>query len=210
MNEPLISVITPTWQRYDLLFERCIPSVQAQTYPNVEHIIVHDGPPEDGAGPIAARLQESYGYEVPIRFDYIEAHKPGGRTRSRQRALEMAQGELIGYCDDDDALRPHHLELLAAALRDNPLAGFAYSQMSSHDGTGAVFAVVGQDPPALTHIGSPMIVHRKGILQHGTWGPDRPDEDWQMVQRWLAHDIEYVYLPAITSDVWPSAFRGGR
>ena len=44
MRTPLVSVITPTWQRADLLVNRCIPSVQAQDYPVVEHIIVSDGP----------------------------------------------------------------------------------------------------------------------------------------------------------------------
>jgi len=41
---PRVSVITPTWQRHDLLLSRTVPSVQAQRYPSVEHIIVSDGP----------------------------------------------------------------------------------------------------------------------------------------------------------------------
>jgi glycosyltransferase involved in cell wall biosynthesis len=206
----LVSVVTPTWQRYDLLFGRCIPSVQAQTYHGVEHVIVHDGPPEDGAGPIRMRLDaEEPGYGVPVQFDYIESHRPGGRTRSRLRAIEMARGDLIGYLDDDDAYRPEHLALLVQALADNPEAGFAYSQMVSHDGTGMVQNVVGQYPPAQCHIGTPMIVHHREILSCATWGPDRPDEDWRLVNGWVEAGISSVYVPVPTADVYPSAQRGG-
>lgn len=209
---PLISVITPTWQRYNLLFGRCIPSVQQQDYPNVEHVIVHDGSPEEGAGPIAARLgvRTDEWWQHPVTFDYVAQHiEPGGRTRARLLAIGNADGELIAYLDDDDAYRPEHLSVLAAALAEHPEAGFAYSQMASHDGTNQVVAVIGQDPPAFCQIGSPMIVHRREILQYGTWGPDRPDEDWQLVARWLEAGVKYVYVPECTIDVWPSAYRGG-
>lgn len=47
MKPPLVSVITPTWNRHDLLLTRCLPSVQAQDYPAVEHVIISDGPDED-------------------------------------------------------------------------------------------------------------------------------------------------------------------
>lgn len=49
----------------------------------------------------------------------------------------MARGELIAYCDDDDALRPRHVELLVAALKANPRAGFAYTQMICHNPGGS-------------------------------------------------------------------------
>ena len=40
---PLITVITSSYQRNKFLLERCIPSVQNQTYKPIEHIIIHDG-----------------------------------------------------------------------------------------------------------------------------------------------------------------------
>lgn len=207
-DRPLISVVTATWQRYDWLFDRCIPSVQAQTYPSVEHVIVHDGGPEDGAGPIAARIAAGE-WKIPLRFDYVPEHRPGGRTRSRQLAIENAAGDLIAYLDDDDAYRPQHLTALADALAVHPEAGFAYSRMASHDGMGELVATIGDGTPRYCYIGTPMILHHRGILQYGTWGPDRPDEDWQVVERWLNAGVEYVHVPQTTVDVWPSAYRGG-
>ena len=50
---PTVSVITPTWQRHDLLLNRCVPSVAAQDHPAVEHVIVSDGPDPDLRGKLA-------------------------------------------------------------------------------------------------------------------------------------------------------------
>jgi hypothetical protein len=41
---PQVTIVTPTWQRHDLLLNRAIPSVQAQGYPGVEHLVISDGP----------------------------------------------------------------------------------------------------------------------------------------------------------------------
>jgi GT2 family glycosyltransferase len=43
MRRPLVSVITPTWQRHELLLE-AIENVRQQTYRPIEHVIVSDGP----------------------------------------------------------------------------------------------------------------------------------------------------------------------
>ena len=44
MTPPTCSVITSTWQRHEALLQRAIPSVLAQTYPDVRHVIASDGP----------------------------------------------------------------------------------------------------------------------------------------------------------------------
>jgi hypothetical protein len=52
-----------------------------------------------------------------------------------------------------------------------------------------------------------MIMHRRSILEHGTWGPDSWTEDWDLIERWLDAGVKYVNVNAETSDVWPSVFR---
>src|SRR5581483_12327187 len=48
--EPLVSVVIPTWDRAHLLVERALPSVWAQTYQNLEVVVVGDhAPPETAA-----------------------------------------------------------------------------------------------------------------------------------------------------------------
>jgi glycosyltransferase involved in cell wall biosynthesis len=223
---PLVSVITPTWHRHDLLINRAMPSVQAQTYRNIEHIIVSDGP--DPA--LARLLMTEYMRAVyldavperfpvtgpvmmehnhPVMFAQLPDHTGEWGSRSRLHGIELARGELIAYIDDDDALRPEHVELLVAALIANPKAGLAYSRMASYGaGTGNV-TVIGTEMLAPCGIGTPMMVHRRSLLDLATWGPPDSMEDWKLVEKWLAHGVEYVFVPQTTVDVWPSTYRGG-
>lgn len=206
---PLVSVITSTWHRHELLLNRCIPSVDQQTYPAVEHIIVSDGPDpelaEKFSPPRVSATLKRWFFSLP-------EHDPGPHwgTFARLLGLEYASGDLIGYVDDDDALRPEHCALLAKALMDHPEAGWAVSIMASHSPSyGDGVLEVGHGPPSCGNVGTPMILHRRSILEHGTWGPASDFEDWELVNRWLNEDIGYVQVPEITVDAWPSLFWGG-
>jgi len=52
--------------------------------------------------------------------------------------------------------------------------------------------VVGWGPLAPGNVGSPMIMHRQWVLDHGTWGPASWKEDWELVERWLDAGVKYV------------------
>lgn len=205
MSTPLVSVITPTWHRADLLVKRCIPSVQAQTHANIEHIIVSDGP-----DPLLREyMQQAMINRTWVRDLYYaelpgHAPEPHWGTEARLFGIEYANGDLIAYCDDDDSFRPRHCELLAAALADHPGAGFAVSCLGSHGPFG--LHEVGYGQIALGNVGTPMIMHRRETLEHGTWGEPGPYEDWDLVLQWLNADVPYVQVDEITCDAWPSAY----
>lgn len=201
MTAPMVSVITPTWRRNKLLMSRCIPSVQAQDYGRVQHVVFSDGPDEQ-----LMRLLRAFEWKHPLVYAEFPERDPLAEfgSRPRKAALAQAAGEYITYCDDDDALRPEHCRLMAEALNADPDAGFAVSRMVSHH---AHPVIVGWGPLALGNVGSPMIMHRRSILEHGTWGPDSWTEDWDLIERWLDAGVKYVNVNAETSDVWPSVFR---
>lgn len=203
MTRPLVSVVTPTWQRNRILFERCIPSVQDQDYDRVQHVVVSDGPDHE----LGRRLMTAQGRH-PVVYGSVPEHvDEAARVRARNLGCVLAAGELITYNDSDDKLRPHHVSTLVAALEAHPECGFAYSQMASHNGSGGV-ATIGGEVPAYCAIGTPMIMHRRELLDIADWGPSRHDEDWQLVARWLAAGVDYVFVPVVTVDVWPSAYFG--
>lgn len=206
MSAPLVSVVTGTWARHGFLLDRCVPSVQAQDYPAVEHCIVSDGPDPELADRLI-RWGGEHGKGVLIRYAELPEHhpEPNFGHYARRAALDLAKGDYITYNDDDDALRPDHCRLLAAALDDCPDAGFAVSRMMSWNG--AVPSVIGWGPLACGNVGTPMIMHRREILEHGTWGPPSRLEDWELVEKWLKAGIPYVNVDAETADVWPSIFR---
>jgi glycosyltransferase involved in cell wall biosynthesis len=198
-----VSVITPTWQRADLLLGRCVPAVQAQTYPNVEHVIVSDGPDPE----LAARIPAVGPTVVPIRFEELPAHGGHWGIDARLRGIELAAGDLITYCDDDDAYRPRHAEVLAAALED-PTAAFAYAQMQTWNGTQPV-EILGQDPPTPGTVGT-CTMHRRTTLAAGTWQRDLPNIDYTLVARWMAGGMRHKFVPEITCDCWCSCWNHPR
>jgi hypothetical protein len=205
---PLVSVITPTWKRPERLLNRCIPSVQAQMYRNVEHVIVSDGPDPELAGKIAELLAGAAFYH-PVRFLTLNPRPDPAdqRCRARRAGIEASGGAYIAYLDDDDAYRPEHCALLAKALTASPDCAWAYSVMASYSNSG-LWTEIGWGPPQGGQIGTPMIMHRREILEHGNWGPSSATEDWELFQRWMTAGQEYVHVPAVTIDVWPSAYWG--
>ncbi|HEY6012739.1 MAG TPA: glycosyltransferase family A protein, partial [Candidatus Limnocylindrales bacterium] len=131
-----ISVITPTWQRHELLMERCVPSVFTQTWPAVEHVVVSDGPDRVVADLLAKDLWRRPRKTRPLVVDQLSQHIEGPidyGSRARNRGVQLATGELIAYLDDDNSYRRDHLEVLAAAFED-PAVDFAYSQLLTHPG----------------------------------------------------------------------------
>jgi glycosyltransferase involved in cell wall biosynthesis len=201
---PEVSIITPTWQRHDLLLNRCIPSVQAQTFGRVEHVVVSDGPDPELREKMRHQMEEG-GFTHPVTFYELPEHK--GRCEARMTGISMAQGEYIAYIDDDDALRPEHCQVLYDALFPSGKE-WAYSVMESHHPSSPSFSI-GYASPAMGAIGTPMIMHRRRLLEHASWGPDSRVEDWELVQRWLAAGFEPAFAPEVTVDVYPSVYWPG-
>lgn len=191
----VVSVITPTWQRHDLLLNRCIPSVRAQTFPKIQHVVVSDGPdPDLDLGP-------------SVVFDQLPDHPEGPTdygSRARNRGLELASGDYIAYLDDDNAYRPDHVERLVAALDENPDADFAFSMLLTTTGH-----LIGSPPPNYGAIDTSLIMHRAGVPQRLGWWPepheladDKHAPDWGVVKRWLDAGAKWVHVPFLTVDYW--------
>lgn len=185
-----ISVITPTWQRHDLLIGRCLPSVRDQTI-EVEHLVVSDGPdPElreklDGTG---------------VRFVELDSHYEGPNcgTWAINHGCEISTGEYLTVIDDDNALRPEHCQLLAEALDANPEADFAFSQIFRH----GIGDVIGTNPPHHGGIDGNALMWRRATQEkYGYWPAPCPHTpDWLLVSRWIGDGARYVFVPQVTVD----------
>lgn len=94
MNNPLISVIIPIYNVEKYLRD-CVDSVLAQTYKNLEVILVDDGS-SDGS----ARLCDDYAlYDSRVTV----IHKPnGGAGDARNYGLEAMKGDYLAFVDSDD------------------------------------------------------------------------------------------------------------
>ena len=131
-SKPLVSVLIPTHNRADLLLERCLPSVLAQTYRNLEIIIANHGTDEEQKSTREAiyRLtrQGEYGIRFSkrtvhtcrvIRLDVSRHHHYpmtpenrwfAGPVEPLNEALKHVTGDWIARIDDDDEWTPNHIK----------------------------------------------------------------------------------------------------
>lgn len=122
----LVSVIIPTIGRESLI--EAVASVAAQTYRPVEVIIVYD----------AADVVPD---EVSLRAAaadcslVIHRHKERkGGAGARNTGIALAQGEYVGFLDDDDIYYPSKLETLVRALEQSSDVDAVFGKMRSFDG----------------------------------------------------------------------------
>ena len=106
----LVSVVTPCCNAAPFVAET-IESVIAQTYPNIEHIVIDDGS-ADGSWEVI----EQYASRVTaLRLD-----RNRGGSYARNRGVELARGEFLMFLDADDLIAPDTIEALVEAARQQP------------------------------------------------------------------------------------------
>lgn len=119
MDRKKISVIVPVYNSIDCL-ERCVRSICAQTYSQIEILLIDDGS-TDGTDKLIERLA---GEDGRIRT----CHKQnGGASSARNAGLQMAEGAYLGFVDSDDYLEPYVYEEMVRALEEG---GYPAAQIS--------------------------------------------------------------------------------
>lgn len=111
MNEQKISVIVPVY-RVEQYLERCVSSIVAQDYRNLEIILVDDGSP-DRCGQMCDELAAR---DSRIRVLHTVNHGLGG---ARNQGIDAATGTLLGFVDSDDWIEPDMYSSLYANMTDN-------------------------------------------------------------------------------------------
>ena len=103
-TEPLLTIIVPVYNILEYL-PRCVRSITAQTYKNLEILLVDDGS-TDGTGELADELARE---DDRIRVIHKEN---GGSSSARNLAVAQAKGEYLGFVDSDDFVEPDMYERL--------------------------------------------------------------------------------------------------
>lgn len=100
MYRPKVSIVIPAYNAENYLAE-AVDSALAQTYDNVEVIVVNDGSPDDGA---TARVAAKYGDKIK----YFE--KPnGGSSSALNCGIENMTGEWFSWLSHDDLYYPEKI-----------------------------------------------------------------------------------------------------
>ena len=120
---PAVSVVVTTYNRAKLIGE-CVESVQAQTMPDWEMVVVDDCSKDDTASVMAGLCADP-------RIRYIRQEKNRGAQAARNLGIAESSGEFVNILDSDDLFAPGKLEKQLVLLRADEEADLAVCQMAS-------------------------------------------------------------------------------
>jgi glycosyltransferase involved in cell wall biosynthesis len=106
LDQPLVSIITPTYN-HEQFIGQCIESVLAQTYTNWEQIIINDGSTDK-----TSEVIKTYN-DRRIRYIYQENVGIWKLNETYNKALALANGEIIAVLEGDDFWPPDKLDVQA-------------------------------------------------------------------------------------------------
>jgi glycosyltransferase involved in cell wall biosynthesis len=110
MCHPKVSILIPLYNSEKYIAET-IDSCLAQTYDNIEIIIVDDGSTDNG-------LSIAREYEKKYKNIKVEPQKNSGAPVARNRAFGLSTGDYIQYIDADDLLHPDKIRLQTEVLKN--------------------------------------------------------------------------------------------
>jgi glycosyltransferase involved in cell wall biosynthesis len=199
---PRVSVIIPTYNRAGLL-STAIDSVLAQTYANLEVIVVDDGS-TDGTSEVVG------GYADP-RVVGVHVEHTGVLGAVRNAGLARAGGEWVAFLDSDDAWLPEKLDRQATELERRPEVGLVCTNAEIVDGRDALTGAPFVDPGLRADghvferlVGSNFVIvstvlARRALVERVGRFAEMPllhgVEDYDLWLR-LALVTEFVYIPS--------------
>lgn len=207
---PLVSVIIPVFNRSDSITE-AVNSCLAQTYSNLEILVIDDGSSED----ITTALQPVLEHILLLRQ---ETNRGAGAARNL--GIEQASGSLIHFLDSDDRLDPDAIARKIAALRAISDADLVFSgarQIEATEASGInAIRPCQQPPPRAEHcptqgllnticrqdpfLTSTVLVARWRLLEAGLFDPDlRRGEDEELFLRLALRRIKVVGINGLTT-----------
>lgn len=110
---PKVSIIIP-FNNVEGYIEECLNSVLTQTFEDIEVICINDASTDKTVDIVKSFKQKDK------RIKLIELDERKGQGYARNRGIEIASGDYIGFVDSDDFIKPEMFEkLYSAALQAN-------------------------------------------------------------------------------------------
>ena len=127
-TQPLVSIIVPIYNTARYL-PACLDSIIAQTYQNLEIILIDDGS-TDHSGQIADIYTKK---DSRIKVTH---QKNQGQSAARNLGLTMVKGEYVSFLDSDDEIEPTFIEKLLAPLASSnaslSVCGMHYKRLKTN------------------------------------------------------------------------------
>lgn len=153
----LFSILIANYNNARYLQE-AIDSIFEQTYCNWEVVVVDDKSTDN-----SYEIYERYKDDSRFHFYYNDKNRGCGYTK--RRCAELAQGELCGFLDPDDALMPKALETMVNAHNEHPECSLIYSTCYRYAGDKS------KEMPVWDYIGeipgdSDFLIYQKKLVSH--------------------------------------------
>lgn len=114
MTVPLVSIAIPAYN-HSAFIEACLASVCAQTYPELELVLIDDGS-TDNTFDIAQRFLEPH--HKRFRRIVLEQRTNQGVSANSNACIELCQGEWVHLLGSDDVLYPNKVERIQQSIED--------------------------------------------------------------------------------------------
>jgi glycosyltransferase involved in cell wall biosynthesis len=209
MGNPTVSFVVPCYKLAHLLPE-CVESILAQTYSNVEVLILDDCSP-DNTMEVARTFTDT-------RISYVRNERNLGHLANYNKGIRLSRGEYVWLISADDRLRkPYIIERYVRCMEEHPAVGYVCCPgVGLQDGqeTGVLRCgyygprdriMNGPDFIALSlrrgyGLLSPSVMVRRQCYERIAEFPlDMPHQgDWYLWFRWaLEHDVAYMAEPMV-------------
>ncbi len=211
---PLVSIVIPTWNRIESLTTRAIPSVLAQSYDNVEVIVVGDAVAPQVARAVGAITDPRVRFHNltvrgPYDADPLRAWCASG-TPPMNAGLALARGRWVTCIGDDDALPVTHVEkLLEFARRDRLEFVYGRFRYMVRDGPPRI---LGSFPPRLGESGMQISLWHGGLrflqleLAHALF---MTPNDWGLIRRMMRVGVSMGQTDGVLVEYTPSGRERG-
>lgn len=177
----LVSIIIPAYNA-EAFINDAIESVLAQDHRPLEVIVVDDGSSDE-----TAQIAEKFGPPV-----ICHRQKNGGPPMARNRGLQLARGEYIGFLDADDLYEPGRMKLQFDKLQQNPgvavvMGRIMREHLDSEPGESIAFKPAESDDRVSLQLGLGLfrraVFEQVGVMEASLQHSD--DWDWFMRAREL-------------------------
>lgn len=117
----LVSIVVTSWNRKRYI-RQCLQGIAAQTYKDIEVIIVDDGS-TDGTQSLIRQWAKQLGHRFQNRVIFAPMPRNMGYSGALTTAMFMARGEFIATHDSDDFSHPDRIRRQVNFMRSHPKIG---------------------------------------------------------------------------------------
>ena len=203
MANNTVSVVIPTYKRTTTL-KRAIDSVLAQTYKDIEIIVVDDNSEFKDIREENRKLIKSYNNKKIL---FIENQKNLGGGLSRNEGIKKASGDYIAFLDDDDEFLPQKIEKQLSFYKKNKNNNIAmvycFAEMINVNGSSYIYNREINGNNIISHVNNCIaatswwLCPKEKLLEVGCFEDISSRQDASLLLKFLLKGYEFYCIPEI-------------